>query len=199
MENTLSHSGGKKGIPKPILIFIGKGLLLFVLWKLLYLLWLEPRRTLDDPLTTAVGVVTVQSLNLFSGSAHYTVEKVPDTASADVGGAIVKAMLIYRNGERTLKIADPCNGLELMVLYAGFLLCFPGTVKRKAGFLLAGWALIGVLNIIRCMLLVLIFVYYRKYLDFSHHFVFTLIVYSVIFWLWHLFTKKKKNTLEPGK
>jgi len=105
-------------------------------------------------------------------------------------------MEIYRNGEKTLKVADPCNGLELMVLYGGFIFCFPGVLQRKAGFLLAGWALILLLNILRCMLLVLIFVYYRKYLDFSHHFVFTFIVYMAIFWLWYRFTRVPAGSIK---
>ena len=184
-------AGSRKGIPSSVLVFIGKGLLLFIIWKLLYLSWLQPKRILDDPLTTSVGVATTAGLNLFSGGDTYTVLKVPDTASADVGGAVTRVMEIYLNKGETLKIADPCNGLELMVLYAGFLLCFPGVPRRKAVFILFGWILIVVMNILRCMLLVLIFVHWRKYLDFSHHFVFTFIVYLVIFGLWYRFTKKQ--------
>jgi hypothetical protein len=36
----------------------------------------------------------------------------------------------------------------------------------------------------------LIFVHSRRYLDFSHHFFFTLIVYGVIFLMWYLFSKQ---------
>lgn len=190
-KKTGKTASSGKGIPRPILFFIGKALLLFIAWKLLYLSYLQPKRILDDPLTSTVGVLTTGALNLFPGAGIYTVRKVPDTASADMGGTVTRAMQIYRNGEKTLKVADPCNGLELMVLYAGFIICFPGVLRRKAGFLLAGWVLILLLNILRCLLLVLIFVYYRKYLDFSHHFVFTFIVYMVIFWLWYRFTQKQ--------
>jgi exosortase family protein XrtF len=189
-KRPVSATGNRKGIPRPVAMFLLKALALFIVWKLLYICYFEPKRTLDDPLTTAVGVLTTAALNASGGSDGYTVRKIADTASADLGGTIGSSMQIYRNGGATLKIADPCNGLELMVLYAGFLICFPGAVSRKWKFILGGWGLIMVMNILRCMILVLIFVHSRRYLDFSHHFFFTLIVYAVIFLMWYLFSKQ---------
>jgi exosortase family protein XrtF len=194
-KRPVSAAGNRRGIPRPVAMFLLKALALFIVWKLLYICYFEPKRTLDDPLTTAVGVLTTAALNVTGGSDSYTVRKIADTASADVGGAIGSSMQIYRNREATLKIADPCNGLELMVLYAGFLVCFPGKVSRKWKFILGGWGLIIVMNILRCMLLVLIFVHSRRYLDFSHHFFFTLVVYAAIFLMWYLFSKQSGSAV----
>lgn len=196
MAEPVEKPGAKKTIPRPVLLFVGKGTLLFIVWKLAYIGLFRPGRVLDDPLTTTVGVLTTKCLNVTSGANHYTVRKIADTASADMGGTIGKSMEIYRDAEPTLKVADPCNGLELMVLYAGFLICYPGPVRRKLSFVAGGWLLIMAANILRCMLLVLIFVHSRKYLDFSHHFFFTLVVYAMIFWLWWLFTRR---TSFPGR
>jgi SOS regulatory protein LexA len=45
---------------------------------------------------------------------------------------------IDRNGKPIMNIADECNGLELFVLYFGFLLAMPAVIKRKIWFGLCG-------------------------------------------------------------
>jgi exosortase/archaeosortase family protein len=92
--------------------------------------------------------------------------------------------------ERALSIADVCNGLELIVLYVGFILCFPAGVYRKALFILSGSVLIYIVNVARCAALVLIYMHSPALLDFSHHYLFTFLVYSFVFFLWYIFTNK---------
>ncbi|HVU58046.1 MAG TPA: hypothetical protein VHD83_23455 [Puia sp.] len=176
--------------PRGIVIFFARAAVLFIVWKLLYLLWLQPRGTLDAPLTFAVGTSTVGLLNLFSDHAAYKgVRSFPKDGmeeGTEPGGVVD----VYRNGENTLRIATACNGLEIMVLYAGFLFCFPAArSSRRWTFLGVGLAVIFVLNIIRCALLVWIFLRYRKYLDFSHHFLFTFIVYGCVLLLWYRYAR----------
>jgi exosortase/archaeosortase family protein len=175
--------------PRGIIVFFVKAAVLFIVWKLLYLLWLRPQGTLDAPLTFAVGTSTVGLLNLFSHHDDFKgVRSFPKDGmeeGTEPGGVVD----VYRNGENTLRIATACNGLEIMVLYAGFLFCFPGARGRRWTFLGVGLALIFLLNIIRCALLVWIFIRYRQYLDFSHHFLFTFIVYICVFLLWYRYAR----------
>jgi len=176
--------------PRAITVFFIKAAVLFIIWKSLYLLWLRPQGTLDAPLTYAVGTSTVGLLNLFSHHDDFKgVRSFPGegTEEGTEPGGVVD---VYRNGENTLRIATACNGLEIMVLYAGFLFCFPASgPSRRWTFLGLGLALIFVLNIIRCALLVWIFIRYRQYLDFSHHFLFTFIVYGFVFLLWYWYAR----------
>ena len=168
-----------------------KALALFVGWKLLYLTLLLPSKVPDSSLTRFIGNSTARVLNMLPGAPdQYTTRQAIDTVVLDDRFVSSPATDIYRNKERTLRVADACNGLELMVLYIGFLLCFPASVARKWKFAIGGILLITVLNVIRCTALVLIFVHSRQYLDFSHHFLFTFIVYLLIFLLWFIFTKK---------
>jgi len=153
---------------------------------MLYVLWLRPQGILDAPLTTAIGTSTAGVLNLFAEHSDFQpVRSFPVAGpeeDVEAGGVVD----IYRNGENTLRIASACNGLEIMVLYAGFLFCFPAaSPSRRWTFLGIGLALIFLFNIIRCALLVWIFLRYRQYLDFSHHFLFTFIVYICVFLLWY--------------
>jgi exosortase family protein XrtF len=172
------YSGGGGRIPRPVIIFFIKAFLLFVVWKALYIFLLLPGRVLDKPLTRFVGNATVGAMNIIEGRTVYSALEEEES------------MDIRRNGEQTLRVADACNALELMVLYTGFIFCFPAPGRRKAIFIISGGVLITLFNVLRCMALVWIFVHYRAYLDFSHHFLFTFLIYAFIFLLWYIFTKK---------
>ena len=205
MDRRTSIPGGK--IPRPVRLFFIKALVLFVLWKAVYLLFLLPHRTLDEPLTHSVGWSTAHMLNLFSQGRPFSARETgasleppgaspePAGASPEPDGEVItgNVMDIYRGEDKTLRIADACNGLELFVLYAGFIIAFPARVRRKSGFIAAGFFLIYLINTIRCAILVEIFLHYHAYLDFSHHYLFTFIVYSFIFLLWWRFTKNQQN------
>ncbi len=180
---------GGVSVPRPVINFFLKALVVFVVWKVLYLVFLLPARTIDRPLTRFIGSATAVALNLFGGGVSYTALEVPDEY---IEGNVVyrtSSVDIRRSGLQTLRIADACNGLELIVLYLGFIACFPAPLSKKIIFSITGCLLITVINILRCASLVQIFVQYRKYLDFSHHFAFTFLIYGIIFLLWFYFTK----------
>jgi exosortase family protein XrtF len=183
------ESRKRSPVPRAVALFFLKALILFVVWKVLYGAFLLPGRILDEPLTQSVGAATTGALNLFSAGNAYTMRKVKDTIYVEGGIISGNVAEVYRNGERTLRIADACNGLEMMVLYAGFLICFPAPLKRKGIFIAGGLILIYLLNVIRCAILIGIYIHYNSMLDVSHHFVFTFIVYLFIFLLWYFFTK----------
>jgi exosortase family protein XrtF len=179
-----------KQIPKTVRVFFGRALLLFVGWKTIYLIFLLPGRVLDGPLTYSVGVLTTKTLNVFSPSHSFSVISAMDTSYFEETKKFASQMQIYQNKQKTLAISDECNALEILVLYAGFIICFPSPTARKLRFILIGFVSIYLLNIIRCSALVLIEIHYNEYLDISHHFIFTFIVYAFIFLLWHIFAKK---------
>lgn len=179
----------KRRIPRAVVVFFCKAFILFVVWKLAYLLWLMPRGTLDAPLTRFVGRSSVDLLNLFAGAGTYTAVSAYQVQQLDGGTESGEVVDIYRDGQNTLRVANACNGLEVMVLYLGFLLCYPGSTTRRLYFAVGGLGLIVLLNIVRCAALVGIYLHRRQLLDFSHHFAFTFIVYVVIFLLWYLYTR----------
>jgi exosortase family protein XrtF len=188
-----------KQIPKTVRVFFGRALLLFVGWKTIYLILLLPGRVLDGPLTYSVAVLTTKTLNAFSPSHNFSVISALDTSYFEGSKRFEHQMQIYQNKDKTLAISDECNALEIFVLYAGFIICFPASTARKLRFILIGFALIYLLNIIRCAALVFIDIHYHEYLDISHHFVFTFIVYAFIFLLWHIFAKKLRLNARLSK
>lgn len=175
-----------KQIPGPVKTFLWRAIAVFAVWKVLYLSILVPNRVLDRPITDAVSEGTARTLNFFSRPADYTLKP---GVNVKKDGQREDVMVISRGQERVLWIADACNGLEVIVLYAGLIVCLPSSLRRKILFVLSGTALIEVLNVARCSGLALVYQYHPEYLDFSHHYLFTFVVYVFIFWLWYLFTQ----------
>jgi exosortase/archaeosortase family protein len=88
---------------------------------------------------------------------------------------------------------DSCNAFKLFVLYAGFLICAPGIIKKKLVYTLIGLPLIFVLNIARCYAVAILVLRKPEWIYIAHHYIFTIVVYSAIFLLWLSFLKEKKE------
>jgi exosortase/archaeosortase family protein len=177
-------------IPKPVSQFLLKAAILFVAWKAVYLLFLLPGRVLDKPLTYVIGKGTAATLRLLNPSGDANYNAIPTMHPKGFGNEGLEPVMAVRSDQTVLlNIADVCNGLELLVLYAGLILCLPATRRRKIGYITGGIVAIEVLNVIRCAGLVLIYLHKPEWLDFSHHYLFTLVVYAFIFWLWYLFSR----------
>lgn len=177
------------GIPRPVRDFLLKASIVFVVWKLVYLLFLLPGRILDGPLTRAVGAGTAETLNAVTSSHSFSAKEAV-RFEPEGRAHYYRVMEIDLGAEPALSIADVCNGLELIVLYVGFILCFPAGIRRKALFILSGTTLIYLINVFRCTALILIYLHTPAMLDFSHHYLFTFLVYAFVFLLWYLFTNK---------
>jgi exosortase/archaeosortase family protein len=165
-------------------------------------------RIIDDPLTNHVGYSAAYILNHYSGMHQFSAIQKIDTSIMEGQIQIAKVNTILHHQQKVLHIADGCNGLELMVLYSGFIFCYPASKKRKLGFILLGLLMIDLFNIVRCSLLGFIKEYYHPYFYISHHFVFKAVVYTVIVILWVYFTRKKvvyenelsnRKTALPGR
>ena len=180
-----------KQIPRSVYLFFLRVFVLFIVWKSVYLYLLLPKRVLDGPLTYSVGMGTAKTLNILTRSNDFSTYKGMAALHWEGGTAYEYEMDIYYKNGRVLEIADACNGLELLMLYVGFIICFPSSLSRKLEFIFTGIVLICILNLLRCSFLTLICLHYPQYLDISHHFLFTFVVYGFIFLLWYIFAQKK--------
>lgn len=183
--------------PLSIRQFLLKGLLILVVWKIAYVLYLGPSGLLDKPLTALVGEHTSAVLNFLSTTANYSHKQVRFTVNdePDQLGEPVNAVIFYF-GKPLLTIAHACNGLELFVLYTGFLICMPASFIRLILYLLTGTLLIYGMNVMRCAGLALLSNFKPGMLDFAHHYLFKIILYSIIFVLWLFYTKQTSFRFE---
>lgn len=173
-------------IPKGIRNMIVNGALFLLVWKILYTFWLEPRRILDRPLTYMVAAQTTEIMQIIWPESNYGFKKVEKQHKEDAQ-TIIEHVSILKDNKRTITIADNCNGLEIMVLYAAFIICLPGRLKRKISFIIMGIPILHTANLFRCIGLVWLHLYWPGAFDFAHHYLFKIIVYGISFGLWVLY------------
>lgn len=178
-------------IPSAVKQFLLKGIIMLVVWKLVYLGLLFPTRVLDRPLTNTVGKLTVWGANIITHPNDYIAkEELGRELDIDASARSVMQQSIYFDGHKVAGVYDSCNALELMVLYAGFIICIPAAAKRKWAFALGGLAVIFVVNVLRCIGIVYALRYYPQHADFIHHYLFELAVYATIIAMWLAFANK---------
>lgn len=102
-------------------------------------------------------------------------------------------------GAGAICIGSGCSGLELFLLFLGFILLMRGRLKDKLWFVPLGFLAILVLNIIRIVVLSVIFYHTPQYLEFNHKYTFVIIVYGAIFGLWVLWVNKFADRTNAAK
>jgi exosortase family protein XrtF len=164
---------------KFISLFLLKGIVLYLLWYMLYDNWLLKDGWVDHFLIDHL----VNSTSYVLGILGYSVFEYADAVGVD--------------GTHGVLIGAPCNGLSLFALFAGFIIIFPGKWVYKLFFIPIGILFIHVINILRLVALALVVVYNPDSLEFNHKYTFTVIVYACIFILWIIwvnkFATKSKN------
>ncbi len=164
----------KNVLPQSAKPFVIRALILFIGWKLLYHILLERIGIPDEQLTAAVQIGTIKLLTPFFD----TVTPI-DTS-------------IIINGVKSVNIAPECNGLELIVLYVGFILCLPSNWKKMLAYILIGSVVIYLLNLVRTALLAVMYYQSHSMTEFAHHYAFKIIIYAVVFVGWLLYVRKRK-------
>lgn len=182
----INFSSLKNDIPLPIRLFLGKALLFFIIWKVIYGVFLFNSKILDTPLTMHVGNASALFLNNSGFMSGFTSQAV----FIEDENSMVEASEIYHNDKLVLYIADSCNGLELMVLYIGFIICMPSKFWRKVKYVIIGILLIDFINILRCSGLIYLREYFHAYFDFAHHYLFKAVVYGATFLMWMVYSRK---------
>jgi exosortase family protein XrtF len=155
---------------RQIIFFLVKAVLLYTIWFISYDFFIAPNGALDACLDDFVAGHAANLLTLLG----YNGSIIPG----------IDQTIVQINGVSMVGVGDPCNGLELFVLFAGFIICFPGNIKQKLYYIPIGIIIIYIANVIRTMLLSLIQLKAPEYLELNHHYTFTIIVYSIIFFLW---------------
>lgn len=183
--------------PKSIRIFILKVALLSIFWQCMYNFVLYEPRILDQPLTDFVGKSSSWVLNLLYQSDDFHAQFLVTKSQIENQSFAGKNSHIYFQERVVMRIADVCNGLQLLVLYLIFIIALPASLTRKLHFGLLGIVIIHLVNVFRCVGLIAILLHYNTYFDIAHHFIFKIMVYCSIFILWYYFAKGV--TFKTGK
>ena len=166
------------GIPAPILKFIVRALVLFVIYEAIMWMWPQISNTIDPILSlwTAQGSAFILSLVGFESVASVT----------DAGAIIIS----YQNVPY-LSIAGGCNGWALFMMWIWLVISYPaGDLMKKILIMVSGIGAIFILNLVRIMLLMFTQLYAPQYMDFNHHYVFKIAIYAAIFAMWAAWIKR---------
>jgi exosortase family protein XrtF len=175
-------------IPDEVKTFLKRALLIFIIWKIIYNGFLFNGRIIDKPLTDFTSYSTMSVLyKAYPENKFFSKEESSSSSAFDP--TTNHMYFVYMNGKKVIGIADVCNGLELYILYIGFLFCFPIKWKRIILFLLAGIITIYIVNVLRCAGIAVLNIRHNYLTDVAHHYVFKLIVYLLIFILWVMYAK----------
>ena len=189
----------KNDIPLPIRLFLGKALFVFVLWQIVYLFFFKDSKVLDHPLTTHVAEASVFFLNNLTPMSGFYTSRVDASWVYEGEHLFEEASEILHNNKLVLYIADSCNGLELIILYIGFIICMPSPFWRKVLYIVIGIVLLDLINIARCIGLIYLREYLHAYFQFAHKYVFKITVYIATFIIWRFYARKinLKNEIIP--
>jgi exosortase/archaeosortase family protein len=178
-----------KQIPAPVKSFLLRALVFFLIWELAYNIFLLPNRVLDRLLSSFVANKTASLINILEGNrlAYCTTEG--SFVYKDGERIFYEKAVVFLGPNRLIGIADACNGLNLSVLFIGFIVVFPSKIYVKLIYAIVGIVAIMLLNIARCAGLGLIHNSYPFLTDFAHHYVFKLLTYFAIFLMWYWFVK----------
>jgi len=176
----------KKLWSNPLFRFVVYAFSLYIFWFLVYDIWLQPSRIID-PLIIEAIISHVGMLLHFLGY---------ESGATNLYGPEIRTIGIV--GSNEVWIGDSCNGLKLFALFTGFVLAYPGAIKKKLWYIPFGIVTIHILNVIRVAALAIIVKYWPEALDFNHTYTFTILVYSYVFALWYIWANKLSSSVEKG-
>lgn len=166
----------------PVVRFLIYALLLYIAWFLIYELWLHPRQTVDLFVIDISIAISKWILEILGYQVFTGVER-----------------MIGIDGFPGLWIGDNCNGMVLFALFSGFVIAYPGPVKKKLVYIPIGILLIQLLNIARIVILAIIQTHSLEMTEFNHTYTFTIIIYGFIFFLWMYWVNRLSgHALSPG-
>ena len=107
--------------------------------------------------------------------------------------------VIYIEGTQGIFLDRGCLARNLMGLYVGFVLAYPGPLKHKLWYIPIGVLLINIFNVFRLGGLAIVVKCCPEHVDINHHYIFKMVVFALILLLWYIwvfkFDTKKAKTL----
>ena len=113
----------------------------------------------------------------------------------DVSGRILTCV-----GEKGVEINNGCNGLNLLGLYGGFIIAYPGPWKKRIVFLLIGLFSLYSANVLRIAFFAVFNANLPQYWDVAHDYSSYVFFYPIVLLFWYLWTiiSDEKDILISG-
>lgn len=155
--------------------FAIRAVILLISWMIAYHGFIKPYTGINNWLSIQVLNSTRIALSALGYDTSLDLSKA---STYDFKNAV------FIDGQPVVLVADGCNGLELMALFIGFLLSFPGPVKYKAIIIPFGSIMVFIINVLREVILALNYKYFQETFEFNHKYTYAFVVYFTIFLIW---------------
>ena len=155
-----------------------KAVVLYLGWHLLWYNWIEPEGTVNHYLTYNTASISAGVLNAFSDH-EFRISPFSEQNT-----------YLFKDNIPVVLIEHGCNGLILMVLFAAFIVAFPGPWRTKLWFIPIGIAGIYAINSLRVIGLAVNHMVSKSSFDFNHKYTFTILVYGGIFVFWMIWVNR---------
>ncbi|MEO1052805.1 MAG: exosortase family protein XrtF [Bacteroidota bacterium] len=163
---------------KTPILFLVKFLAIYLLASLVYGIFISSYSPSADPITDFVTENTQQLLVLLG---------YPVSTLADETGPYVK---LVEDGTIILSVFEGCNGVNVSIVFLAFLVAYSRPVVQLVWFIPLGLFIIHLVNLLRISFLFYVSKNQPDYLYFAHKYLFTAIIYAVIFLLWYIWVNK---------
>lgn len=160
-----------------LLFFVG----FYILLNTIYGFYIEYYSPQADPITKVVSKQVAFFLSLFDPSVFVT----PSIDSRNI--------TISNGYRKVITVFEGCNGINVMIVFASFLIAFRGAIKRTVLFLAVGLVIIYFVNLLRVALLYLVEIHFPRYMYFVHKYFFTGCIYAIVFLMWYVWIKSIKR------
>jgi exosortase family protein XrtF len=158
---------------RPSLLFLGKFVGFYLVVSFLYGWWVTSYVPRPDPATQLAARQSAVILQWLGFAA---------TATPHISSPAERVLL---NNHSILSVYEGCNGINVWIIFAGFMLALSKPGWRLAGFVLAGSVIIYVLNLGRILALFFVSLKYPETLYFVHKYLFTALLYGAVFAMWY--------------
>lgn len=166
---------------KPTILFLVKFLVLYLILNLLYGLFIDHFSPSPDPVTRWISEQSALILKFFGS----------DVSAVDNEG---KPSIGILNGNNViLSVYEGCNGLNVAIIFIAFLLSFGSPSRKLLWFIPLGLIIIHLTNLLRVVLLFGVAIHLPGMMYFTHKYLFTAIIYVVIFIMWYVWLNKLHN------
>jgi exosortase family protein XrtF len=166
---------------KPFLLFLGKFLLSYLLFTIVYEGYLDKfdvKKSEVDGITRLVAKQTKDILLYFD----YDAGIIPDSMEPSI-------KFFYKN-IFIARIIEGCNGISVIILFVSFIIAFSGKLKTTVLYILGGSLVLYVLNMLRIAILCVLLYYFPEKEPILHRVFFPLFIYGAVFMLWIIWIRK---------
>jgi len=171
-----------------VLGFILRVAIIYICWKLLFLLLGEESTHIEDRVWPWLS----SYWESFNSSVRLVLLKLTKVWFDTVGltSEIQNNYRLWVHGYAIVGVGNYCLAIQLWVFFVALIVSYSGKWYNKLWFSIIGVLLINLINVLRLVGVVYVAHYYPDYIQFNHDYVFNILVYIFTFFMWMWWVNK---------